>query len=76
MFINLDPPWDFNTTKTVIKGLKETHLEPEEIERLYLLMKFDKYKYAASLFVWNELNVLWIIKYENNIIYEICVPLI
>lgn len=77
IFYNLDPPWDFNTTKTVIqKGLKETHLEPEEIERLYLLMKFDKYKYAASLFVWNELNVLWIMKYENNIIYEICVPLI
>ena len=72
-----EPQWDFDFTKKVIQnGLKKTQLESEEIERLYSLMNFDKYKYAASIFVWNELNILWIMKFENNIIYEILVPLI
>lgn len=54
------------------KGIHVTR----KIMSIMFIFQFDKYKYAASLFVWNEVNVLWIIKYENNIIYEICVPLI
>ena len=70
-----EPQWDFDFTKKVIQnGLKETQLESEEIERLYSLMNFDKYKYVGSKFIWNELNILWIMKFENNAIYEIIVP--
>lgn len=66
--------WDFDFTYKIIQNsLKEKHLEPEEIERLYSLMQFDKYKYVGSIFAWNELNVLWIMKFENNVIYEIIV---
>ena len=48
-------------------------VKPEEIESAYSLMNFDKYKYVGSKFIWNELNILWIMKFENNAIYEIIV---
>ena len=37
-------------------------------------MNFDEYKYVGSKFIWNGLNVLWIMKFDNNAIYEIIVP--
>ena len=74
-FCKIESQWDFDFTNKIIQNsLKDIQVKPEEIERLYSLMNFDKYKYVGSKFFWNELNILWIMKFENNTIYEIIVP--
>ena len=74
-FCKIEPQWDFDFTNKIIQNsLKDKQVKPEEIERLYSLMNFDKYKYVGSKFIWNGLNVLWIMKFDNNAIYEIIVP--